>query len=50
MKTRTHQVEEDVGVLVEQVDHEGEEGEHSGGFDEDPQDGLRVNKVGTTLT
>jgi hypothetical protein len=49
----TYQVEGDVeGVLVAQVGHKGDEDEenpHPGGFDEDPQDGLRVNKVTTIL-
>lgn len=49
MKTWTYQIEEDVrGILVGKVDHEGDEDEenpHSGGFNEDPQDGLRVKRV-----
>lgn len=49
MKTWTYQVQDDVaGVLIEEVDDEREgdkENPYSGGFDEDPQDRLPVNKV-----
>lgn len=54
MKTWTYQVEGDVsGCLVNQVDDERDEDEEdpdSSGFNEDSQDGLRVNKVSIILT
>ena len=54
MITWTYRVEDDVaGILVGQVDYECEEGEddpYHNGFDDDPQDGLRVNEVGAILT
>ena len=54
MKPQTYEIEEDVRcVFVGQVDHEGDEDEenpYSGGFNEDPQDGLQVNKVNAILT
>jgi hypothetical protein len=53
MKMWTYQVEEDIrGGFVDKIDHEGDEDEenpHSGGLDEDPQDGLRVSRVSTVL-
>ena len=54
MITGTYRVEDDVaGILVGQVDYECEEGEddpYYNGFDDDPQDGLRVNEVSAILT
>ena len=54
MKTSTYHVEDEhVGLQTEQVDYaceDDEENPHSGGLDEGPQDGLRVNKVSIILT
>lgn len=54
MKIWTYQIQEDeTGVPTERVDYGCDEDKvnpYSSGFDGDPQDGLRVNKVKIILT